>query len=157
MILYHGSYMEIPCPDIYHSRKSVDFGQGFYTTPIRKQAINWSGKFKQRGRAGALSGYEFNEKAFDELKVLRFDSYSEEWLDFIVICRRGEDSSTYDIVTGGVANDKVFNTIELYFDGLIDKYEAISRLRFEKPNMQYCFRKQSVIDKYLKFKGSEMV
>ena len=27
---------------------------------------------------------------------------------------------------GGVANDKVFNTVELFFDGLIDKREAIS-------------------------------
>lgn len=38
---------------------------------------------------------------------------------------------------GGVANDKAFNTVELYFDNLIDKKEAIHRLRFEKPNLQY--------------------
>lgn len=29
-------------------------------------------------------------------------------------------------------NDKVFNTVELFFDGLIDKKEAIERLRYEK-------------------------
>lgn len=28
------------------------------------------------------------------------------------------------------------------FDGLIDKAEAIKRLRFEKPNLQFCFRSQ---------------
>ena len=33
---------------------------------------------------------------------------------------------------GGVANDKVFNNRELFFDGLIDKTEAINRLRYEK-------------------------
>lgn len=43
-------------------------------------------------------------------------------------------------MTGGVANDKVFNTIELFFDGLIDKSEAIKRLRYEKPNLQMAFR-----------------
>ena len=37
---------------------------------------------------------------------------------------------------------KVFNTIELFFDHLIDKEEAIRRLRFEKPNLQLCFRTQ---------------
>ena len=37
----------------------------------------------------------------------------------------------YDLVVGGVANDKVFKTVELFFDGLIDKTEAISRLRYD--------------------------
>lgn len=59
---------------------------------------------------------------------------SEEWLDFILNCRSGKDSTDYDFVVGGVANDKVFNTVELFFDGLIDKTEAINRLRYEKPN-----------------------
>lgn len=36
---------------------------------------------------------------------------------------------------GCVANDKVFNNVELYFDGLIDKKEAINRLCYEKPNV----------------------
>ena len=88
---------------------------------------------------------------------MKFDSYSEEWLDFILTCCRGKDISDYDIVLGGVANDKVFNTVELYFENLIDKSEAISRLRYEKPNLQICFRTEIAIDKYLIFKGSEMV
>lgn len=29
-----------------------------------------------------------------------------------------------------------------FFDGLIDKAEAIKRLRFEKPNLQFRFRSQ---------------
>lgn len=33
----------------------------------------------------------------------------------------GKDATDYDLVVGGVANDKVFNTVELFFDGLIDK------------------------------------
>lgn len=91
------------------------------------------------------------------MKVLKFDSYSEEWLDFVLTCRKGEDKSDYDIVIGGVANDKVFNTVELYFDGLIDKKEAINRLRYEQPNLQVCFRTQEIMDKYLRFEGSEQL
>ena len=41
MILYHGSNVKVPYPDILFSRKEVDFGPGFYTTPIRQQAVDW--------------------------------------------------------------------------------------------------------------------
>jgi len=157
MILYHGSFVEINKPDLKHSRQNVDFGRGFYTTPIYDQAIKWCGKFIRRGKNGIVSYYVFDENAYNKLKVLFFDSYSEEWLDFILTCRRGMDISNYDIVIGGVANDKVFNTVELYFDNLIDKAEAINRLRYEKPNLQVCFRSDISLEKYLRFEGSEQV
>lgn len=153
MKVYHGSWLEITNPDLEHSRLDVDFGKGFYTTPIRNQAVKWCGKFKRRGRSGIVSTYEFDKIVDYRLKVLKFDSYSEEWLDFIMNCRRGMDSSDYDIVMGGVANDKVFNTVELYFDNLIDKKEAIKRLRYEKPNMQICFRTEAALER-LHFEGS---
>jgi hypothetical protein len=89
--------------------------------------------------------------------VREFVTYSDEWLDFILSCRSGEYGGDIDVVIGGVANDKVFNTIELFFDRLIDKAEAIKRLRYEKPNLQYCFRSQSAIDNYLTFMASEML
>lgn len=157
MILYHGSFLEIAKPDLKHSRPNVDFGRGFYTTPIYEQAVKWCGKFKRRGKDGIVSYYQFDEEAYSDLKVLMFDFYSEEWLDFILTCRRGRDTSDYDIVVGGVANDKVFNTVELYFEHLIDKAEAIKRLRYEKPNLQICFRTEDAIRRYLHFEGSEQV
>lgn len=121
MILYHGSYCEISTPDLNHSRNNVDFGRGFYTTPIYEQAVKWCGKFKKRGKDGIVSRYHFNKENINNLKILEFDSYSEKWLDFILTCRKENDTTDYDIVIGGVANDKVFNTVELFFDGLIDK------------------------------------
>ncbi len=157
MIVYHGSYLEIPEPDLCHSRNTVDFGRGFYTTPIYEQAVKWCGRFVRRGQNGIISYYDFDETAYGHLNILQFDAYSDEWLDFVLSCRNGQDHSNYDIVTGGVANDKVFNAVELYFDHLIDKTEAIRRLRFEKPNMQICFRTQKAIDNYLHFKGSEQI
>ena len=156
MILYHGSYIEVSKPDLLHSKQTVDFGAGFYTTPVYEQAERWCGKFKRRGKKGIVSIYTFDEKAMEELKTLTFGSYSEEWLDYILSCRSGHDTSSYDMVTGGVANDKVFNTVELYFDGLIDKREALNRLRYEKPNMQICFRTQSALD-YLKYERCEEI
>ena len=47
MILYHGSYLEVTKPDLEHSRLNVDFGKGFYTTPILEQAENWCKKVRR--------------------------------------------------------------------------------------------------------------
>lgn len=154
MIVYHGSPAIVSHPDVFHSRERVDFGKGFYTTPLRDQAINWCRRFMRIGDA-YLNTYDLDESAFDRFSLLRFDEYSEEWLDFVLTCRQGLDQSSYDIVLGGVANDRVFDTVELYLEGLIGKQEAIGRLRFERPNFQICIRSQAVIDVCLKFVGSE--
>ena len=90
MILYHGSFLEIAKPDLVHSRPNVDFGRGFYVTPLYEQAAKWCGKFKHRGKDGIISRYEYDESREAELKTLKFDSYSEEWLDFILNCRSGK-------------------------------------------------------------------
>ncbi len=156
MILYHGSYLEVPKPDLTHSRPNVDFGRGFYVTSLYEQAAKWCGKFKRRGKSGIISRYSFEKSQESVLKVLEFDSYSEDWLDFILCCRSGKDTTDYDLVVGGVANDNVFNTVELFFEGLIDKAEAINRLRYEKPNRQICFRTEKAL-KLLYFEGSEIV
>lgn len=87
----------------------------------------------------------FDENREAELKMLKFDLYSEDWLDFILNCRNGKDATDYNLVVGGVANDKVFNTVELFFDGLIGRTEAINRLRYEKPNLQICFRTEKAL------------
>lgn len=156
MTLYHGSYLEIIKPDLTHSRSNVDFGRGFYVTPLYEQAAKWCGKFKRRGKAGIISRYAFDESRESELKMLKFDSYSDAWLDFILNCHGGKDTTDYDLVVGGVANDRVFNTVELFFDGLIDKTEAVNRLRYEKPNLQICFRTEKALE-FLCFEGSEMI
>jgi hypothetical protein len=147
--------MEIKKPDISHSRINVDFGQGFYTTTILEQAQKWCEKFKDQGKSAVVSFYDLDESALKAYKVLHFEQYSEEWLDFIVSCRRGQNTADYDVIMGGVANDKVFNTIELFLDGLIDKKESLNRLRYEKPNFQIAFRNKEVLDKCLTFVRSE--
>ncbi|MCL2169380.1 MAG: DUF3990 domain-containing protein [Defluviitaleaceae bacterium] len=157
MILYHGSYLIIEKPDIAFSRNNVDFGRGFYTTPIKEQAVSWSARFKKRHGQSIVSAYEICEEALlKDASVLRFDNYSDEWLEFIIACRQGNVVGDYDLVIGGVANDKVFDTIQLFLDGLIDKEQSIKRLRYEKTNVQYCFRSQVIIEKHLKFLSSEV-
>ena len=66
------------------------------------------------------------EKVKQELHTLIFEEYNTEWLDFIIKCRNGElIYQDYDVIAGGIADDKVFNTVELYLDQLISKEEAL--------------------------------
>ncbi len=156
MTLYHGGAGVIVSPDLVHSRKAVDFGPGFYVTPIYDQARRWSEKRKRRFGTAVVSRYEFDENAVENLKILRFESYSEAWLDFIVRCRAREDDSDWDIVSGGVANDKVFDTLEAFFDGFATKAQTIDSLRMQTPNMQLCFRTLAALQT-LRFVGSEQI
>lgn len=73
MILYHGSYLVIDKPDLLHTRSNVDFGPGFYTTPIRDQAVKWCGKFIRRKKEGILSKYTFDETAYSKCKIKQYE------------------------------------------------------------------------------------
>lgn len=59
--------------------------------------------------------------------------------------------SKYDIVEGGVANDRVIDTVELYTIGILDKASALGKLSEHQPNHQICILNQEILDKYLKF------
>jgi len=154
MTVWHGGEGEVSVPDLAHSRKAVDFGAGFYVTPIREQAERWCEKRKRRAGAAVLSRYEYDEAAAQGLKVLKFDSYSEAWLDFIVACRAERDATDWDIVVGGVANDRVFDTLEAFFDGYASREQTIGKLRLQTPNLQICLRTAAALS-VLKFVGSE--
>ncbi len=155
MILYHGSSLEIIQPNIAFSRQKLDFGQGFYTTPLKQQATNWATRFKKLNKPAFVNYYEFDESLFNTFRIKEFSSYSEEWLDFILANRTEKEVEFFDIVIGGVANDRVFNTLELFLENLISKKEALGRLIYEESNLQICFKTQSIIDRHLNFKGSE--
>lgn len=64
MILYHGSFVVVAQPDLLHSRPNVDFGKGFYVTPIYEQAEKWCNRFKRRGKDGIVSRYVFDEGVY---------------------------------------------------------------------------------------------
>ncbi|WP_142414978.1 DUF3990 domain-containing protein [Hathewaya massiliensis] len=159
MIVYHGSYCIVNNPHVSFSRDALDFGKGFYVTGIEEQAINWTSKFKIRGKTGYLNIYTLPiEKIKMNYRVKEFSTYSIEWLDFILDCRSGSDIYfKYDMIIGGIADDRVYNTIELYKDQLIGKEEALRRLQYCKPNHQICIINQEIIDRYLKYEKSKEV
>ena len=74
------------------------------------------------------------------------------------VCRKGQQpEQLFDAVSGGVANDKVFNTVDLYFAGIITKEEALGRLKYEKPNHQMCILNGQMLDRHLHFIKAERV
>lgn len=159
MKLYHGSYCEVKKPDISFSRDSLDFGKGFYLTDIKKQALDWIDRFIQRGKADCLNTYNLDLGCIkDKYKVKEFISYDMEWLDFILDCRNSSKRYLqYDVIIGGIADDKVYNTIELYEYELITKEEALKRLKYHKPNNQICITNQEVLDIHLEFNLCEVI
>ena len=157
MTVYHSSPEIVRLPDTVHSRANLDFGRGFYVTILKDQAIKYAQRFLLRGQMAYLNAYEFDDAGLSSFKVLEFDSYDGAWLDYVSQCRLDRDTSDYDIVIGGIANDKVFRTIDLYFSGDISKEDALKRLKYECPNHQMCLRSQSIIDKCLTFRTVESI
>jgi hypothetical protein len=154
MILYHGGTEAVMRPDCKAGRPDLDFGQGFYVTLLQDQAEGFA-KRKARDRKGksVISVYEFDyENAIKDCAYLNFEFYDEAWLDFVVESRSGlKPWLSYDIVEGGVANDRVIDTVELYTIGILDKASALGRLSEHQPNHQICILSQTILDKYLKF------
>ena len=156
MKLYHGSTVIVDKPLVSYGRDNLDFGKGFYTTNLQSQAEKWVQRFIALGKKGIISIYNFDDTDIQtKYRYKKFFEYNEEWLDFVLACRNGsKEYLNYDIIEGGIANDKVFNTVELYFSKLIDKTTALQRLKSEIPNNQICFINQKVLEEVLCFESS---
>lgn len=144
MRVYHGSSVRIDEIDLSKGRWGRDFGRGFYVTNIRSQAEVWAARKGQEvGTSGVVTEYDFMEYAYedDRLKVLRFDSYNEDWFDFIILNRSAPRNKVhdYDIVEGPVADDQVSRRIFLYQSGVLTKQEFLDELKFKKLTHQMCF------------------
>lgn len=133
MLLYHGSTMAVRKPIVSRGRSKTDFGKGFYTTTSREQAEKWA-KIK-RDRMGdeahaIVSVFELDDAVLNNpaYHTRHFDGATAEWLDFVVGNRRGEVHHNFDLIMGPVANDRLYATITLYENGILDANAAIEQL-----------------------------
>lgn len=138
-IVYHGSYMRIEFPEIRKHRFTKDFSWGFYCTKMKKQAERWTEKFNTR----IINIYEI--KNFQNLKVKRFDDYSDEWLEFVVSCRSG-DTHEFDVVIGPMADDTIYDYIEAYSNGQMNKQKFFNLMKFKYPTHQISFHTIKALD-----------
>jgi len=148
MILYHGSNMRVEKPVLKTPSRPLDFSAGFYTSESREQAERWAFS-KQKRMAGSMEGtkailnsYEMADELFtaNKLVVKEFRIADEEWLEFIVQARSSlQICHSYDMVKGPVANDNLFQTINLYETGILNKAETIARLKTHRLYGQVSF------------------
>ncbi|MDR0815033.1 MAG: DUF3990 domain-containing protein, partial [Bacteroidales bacterium] len=143
--VYHGSYTEIETIDFSFCRKRRDFGRGFYVTKLLSQAKYWATrKGEDNDTDGVVTEFEFDEDFFEDedLKTIRFDSYNEKWLDFIVMNRtnkKDRQAHDYDIIEGPVADDDIATRIYDYVNGKISKTTFLNEVKFRKLSHQICF------------------
>ena len=131
--VYHGSNIIVAKPKILTNGFFKDFGYGFYYTNLEKQAKRWA---MTRKNNHIVKVYKLNE--LDAYNKLIFDSMNEDWLNFIVNCRRGLEHN-YDIVEGPMADDTIWNFIEDYIGGDISKEAFWELVKFRYPTHQIVF------------------
>ncbi len=147
-IIYHGSNVEVAVPRILQNGFYKDFGYGFYCTSFEKQAKRWA---LTRKGASVVNRYEYIPNA--ELKTLQFSEMTDEWLDFVVDCRRGIEHD-YDIVEGPMADDQIWNFVEGFMDGRVSREAFWELVKFNYPTHQIVFCTQKALDT-LTFEGSD--
>ncbi|GHT16691.1 hypothetical protein FACS189426_24400 [Bacteroidia bacterium] len=145
MKVYHGSDVKIETIDLSKCRIGTDFGHGFYVTIFLKQAEDIAARVASwHDTSPVVTEFDFREYAFEDpdFKVLRFDGYTDEWLDFVVANRANIASKQihdYDIVEGPVANDDIAARIFDYLNNDVTKEDFLEELHFKKPMHQICF------------------
>lgn len=148
MKIYHGSIEIVDKPEIRKATRTLDYGNGFYTTTSYKQAEDWvKRKLNENEVAkGYVNTYEFDEESLLELNSLIFQTPTEEWVDFVMNNRTQKGfTHSYDIVYGPVANDRVYAAFALYEGGLISKQQLIADLKTYKLVDQYLFHTEAAI------------
>lgn len=141
MKLYHGSLEVVSDPRIITPNRTLDYGRGFYTTTSYEQAEQWVRRRKgTQHSVGYVNVYELADILPDDIKQLRFETPTEEWVDFVMRNRteKGYEHS-FDIVYGPVANDRVYAAFALYESNLLDKEGLIRELRAYELVDQFLF------------------
>ena len=160
IIVYQGGTEKVEFPVCKFGRRNLDFGQGFYVTDLREQAVEWASQVAdRRNLPPIINRYRLNcDAILAEAQCKVFVAYDKEWLEFIVASRRGQNvADNYDYIEGGVANDRVIDAVNLYMAGLMDLDTALARLSEHRPNNQMCLLSQELTDKYLIFDGTEAI
>lgn len=170
ILLYHGSYMEIPNIRLSQCSPGLDFGRGFYVTTSFEQAMsyipaavrkNLRRKRLPQGFAiedGCVSVYRFH--ADPDLKVHCFQTADLDWLHFVTANRSNGLFDEYrislescDIIGGKIADDSTAATLNMYISGeygtpgtqRADMF-TIEGLLPDRLKDQFCFRTEPSVN-----------
>ena len=117
---------------------------------MRYQSKEWAYRLSLREKKNSYYVYEFVFEEVAALRVKRFDTLNEEWLEFIKLNRsKGGLQHEHDAVIGPVADDNTMETVQLYIANILTAKEAVERLRYSKVNNQVSFHTEKALE-YLK-------
>lgn len=154
LIVYHGSNDIIDKPKHDGGRKFSDFGLGFYVTTNIEMAKSWA--CRKKAKNSYVNKYMVN---VDGLNSLTFD-LDLNWLLFIaynrrvveneeikmILKERYKDIDKYDIIIGPTADDRMFDTLDLFFNNNITLEHCLQALNSMDLDIQYNIRSSKGIE-----------
>lgn len=120
----------------------------FGTAALRPEAVCADGFTLSIQASGIVNVFEYTESPM--LNIKKFPEMSDEWLDFIAICRSGKHHD-YDIVEGPMADDTIWNYVNDFLSGDISREAFWALAKFKHPTHQISFHTEVAL-KCLSFK-----
>lgn len=162
LILYHGSKSGISFPIKPNSRTECDFGSGFYLSDNALQALTLVCNEK------SPVFYTFSVN-LSNLKILNLDlnitwalliSFYRGYMNIIkdsdIYKKYSNLCNEYDVVSGYIADDRMYKVMKNFFDGQITDIALISSLSSLDLGKQYVCKNQSTCDKLIMIKEEKL-
>ena len=173
MLVYHGSDHIIKVPTYNGSKRTNDYGYGFYTTEDLELAKEWACYGEEDGYANC---YDVD---FDGLSVLNLNSPEYNILNWLAILtkyrsywQKGSiaeeakgylhdhffiDPEEYDVVIGYRADDSYFTFAQDFISGTISFSKLSEAMRLGKLGEQIVFKSKEcfIPQKHIRYVNSE--
>ncbi len=170
MIVYHGSEQIIQKPVYNGSKRTNDYGYGFYTTANIELAKEWACAKNENGFANTY------EADLDKLKVLYLNSQEYNILNWLAILTKYRtywqkssiaeeakdylqehffiDPSAYDVIIGYRADDSYFSFAQDFIAGTISLSKLSMAMRLGKLGEQIVFKSEESF-RHIRFINAE--
>lgn len=145
LVVFHGSDNMIKEPQHNGGRKFSDFGLGFYITTNVEMAKSWA--TRKKDKPAYVNKYTLNTEG---IKSLTFD-LDLHWILFIAYNRglvlndelqnlleeKYKNIDEYDVLIGPTADDKMFDTLNMFFSNNITLDHCLQSLNSMDLDIQY--------------------
>ena len=170
MLVYHGSDHIIEKPVYNGSKRTNDYGYGFYTTESIDLAKEWACSDQRNGFANI---YEFNPEG---LSMLRLNSPEYNILNWLAILTKYRsywqngsiaeeaknylqqhffvDPAPYDVIIGYRADDSYFTFAQDFVAGTISLKKLSEAMRLGKLGEQIVLKSEKAFE-HIRFVGAE--
>ena len=170
MLVYHGSDHIIEKPVYNGSKRTNDYGYGFYTTESIELAKEWACSDQRNGFANI---YEFNPEGLSMLRLNSPEYNILNWLAILTeyrsywqngsIAEKAKnylqqhffvDPAPYDVIIGYRADDSYFTFAQDFVAGTISLKKLSEAMRLGKLGEQIVLKSEKAFE-HIRFVGAE--